>query len=75
MQYIMPDLEYVPKTTAQTWLLEMYEQLLEKFVFYVTDVHAIVEQTQNLQLCSGGPFACREVSCSEEFVYHSGRVR
>ena len=50
----MPDLEYVPKTTAQTWLLAMCEQLVEKFVFHVTDVQAIVEQTQNLQLCSGG---------------------
>ena len=48
----MPDPEYVPKTTAQTWLLEMCEQLVEKFVFHVTDVQAILEQTQNLQLCT-----------------------
>lgn len=41
----MPDLDYAPKTTAQTWLLEMCEQLVEKFVFHVTDVQAIVEQT------------------------------
>lgn len=71
----MPDLEYVPKSTAQTWLLEMCEQLVEKFVFHVTDVQAIVEQTQELELGNRGAFTCREDGCTQEFVYHSGRVR
>ena len=71
----MPDLQYVPKTTAQTWLLEICEKLVEQFVFHVSDVQAIGEQTQELQPRSGGAFPCRDVGCSLELVYFSGRVR
>lgn len=73
-EYILPDLEYVSENTAQAWLLDLCEQLVEKLVFHATDVQAIVEQTQELQSCSGGPFTCR-ADCRDEFVYHSGRVR
>ena len=72
---IMPDLAHVSAPTAQKWLLEMCEQLVERFVFHATDVQAIVDQTQELQLSNRGVFTCREDGCTQEFVYHSGRVR
>lgn len=74
-EYIMPDLAHVSAPTAQKWLLEMCEQLVERFVFHATDVQAIVDQTQELQLSNRGVFTRREDGCTQEFVCHSGRVR
>ena len=65
----------VAKTTRQKWLLELCEQLVQKYMFGESEVQSLVQQTQTLQDATRQPFKCRATDCQATYVHHSRRVR
>ena len=65
----------VSKTTRQKWLLELCEQLVQKYMFGESEVQSLVEQTQTLQDATRQPFKCRATDCQATYAHHSRRVR
>jgi hypothetical protein len=70
---VIPDAG-VDKMTRRNWFLELCQQYVEKYLGY-SDVSNLVEQTNQLQLLSKGPYPCRDEKCGSQFVYHSKRIR
>lgn len=65
----------VSRTTRQKWFLELFEQLVQKYMLGESEVQSLVEQTQTLQDATGQPFKCRVTDCQSTYVHHSRRVR
>ena len=72
----MPDTT-LSKTLRATWLLEICEEHVKKYVFNTDKLTSLITQTTELDtaLNNGSRWTCRADNCEMDFAYHSERVR